>query len=78
MLIGKKHLSRRTFLRGAAGVGIGLPLLDAMIPAALAQPSNAVPTRYGFVYTPHGYKDGARLPLGGAELQFVDSATLSS
>ena len=57
MLIGKKHLSRRTFLRGAAGVGIGLPLLDAMIPAALAQSSSAArtPTRYGFIYTPHGY-----------------------
>jgi hypothetical protein len=55
MLIGKKHLSRRTFLRGAAGVGIGLPLLDAMIPAALAQGRNPAPTRYGFVYTPHGY-----------------------
>ena len=28
----KKHLSRRTFLRGA-GVAVGLPLLDAMVPA---------------------------------------------
>jgi hypothetical protein len=55
MLIGKKQLSRRTFLRGAAGVGIGLPLLDAMIPAAMAQGLSPVPTRYGFVYTPHGY-----------------------
>jgi hypothetical protein len=57
MLIGKKHLSRRTFLRGAAGVGIGLPLLDAMIPAAVAQELTAArtPTRYGFIYTPHGY-----------------------
>ena len=55
MCIGKKRLSRRTFLRGAAGVSIGLPLLDAMIPAAMAQGLSAVPTRYGFVYTPHGY-----------------------
>jgi hypothetical protein len=54
MSIGKKHLSRRTFLHGAAGVGIGLPLLDAMIPAAMAA-TPAVPTRFGFVYTPHGY-----------------------
>ena len=35
MFITKKHLSRRTFLRGA-GAAIGLPLLDAMIPAAKA------------------------------------------
>jgi hypothetical protein len=57
VLIRKKHLSRRTFLRGAAGVGIGLPLLDAMIPAAVAQQltAAAAPTRFGFVYTPHGY-----------------------
>lgn len=56
MLIRHKHLSRRTFLHGAAGVGIGLPLLDAMIPAAVAQTlGTAPPTRFGFVYTPHGY-----------------------
>lgn len=56
MIITKKHLSRRTFLRGA-GIGVGLPLLDAMIPAAVAQAQTAaVPqTRFGFVYTPHGY-----------------------
>ena len=34
----KKHLSRRTFLQGA-GVVVGLPFLDAMVPSltALAQ-----------------------------------------
>ena len=32
MIITRKHLSRRTFLRGAGAV-IGLPLLDAMVPA---------------------------------------------
>ena len=31
----KKHLSRRTFLRGG-GVALGLPFLDAMVPAATA------------------------------------------
>ena len=38
MFISKKHLSRRTLLRGA-GTAIALPLLDSMIPAhtALAQ-----------------------------------------
>src|ERR687894_119902 len=35
MYITKKHLSRRTFLRGA-GVAVGLPLLDAMIPSLTA------------------------------------------
>ena len=33
MFITKKHIPRRTFLRGA-GVTMALPLLDSMIPAA--------------------------------------------
>ena len=55
MFITKKHLSRRTFLRGA-GVAVGLPLLDAMIPAwtALAQTAAAPKPRMGFIYFPHG------------------------
>jgi hypothetical protein len=55
MFITKKHLSRRTFLRGA-GVTIGLPLLDAMVPAwtALAQTAAAPRPRMGFMYLPHG------------------------
>jgi hypothetical protein len=51
----KKKLSRRTLLRGA-GVTLGLPLLDAMIPAstALAQTAASPKTRMGFLYFPHG------------------------
>src|SRR5262249_34770997 len=55
MFISKKHLSRRTFLRGA-GAAVGLPLLDAMIPAATAWSQTAAKPmpRIGFVYIPHG------------------------
>lgn len=55
MYLTKKHLSRRTVLK-AAGVSIGLPLLDAMIPAAtaLAQTAAAPKLRVGFLYLPHG------------------------
>jgi hypothetical protein len=55
MYLTKKHLSRRTVLR-AAGVSLGLPLLDAMIPAAtaLAQTAAAPKLRTGFFYLPHG------------------------
>jgi hypothetical protein len=51
----KKHLSRRTFLRGG-GVALGLPFLEAMVPAgtALAQTAAAPKTRAGFFYLPHG------------------------
>jgi hypothetical protein len=55
MFISKKHLSRRTFLRGA-GVTLALPLLDSMVPAAtaLAQSAAAPKTRMGCIYIPHG------------------------
>jgi hypothetical protein len=51
----KKHLSRRTFLRGGS-VALGLPFLDAMVPAgtALAQTAAAPKIRTGFFYLPHG------------------------
>jgi hypothetical protein len=54
-LITRKHLSRRTVLRGA-GVTVALPFLDAMIPAstALAQTAAAPKPRLGFIYFPHG------------------------
>lgn len=55
MFLTRKHLSRRTALRGL-GASIALPLLDAMIPAhtALAQTAAAPKPRVGFVYFPHG------------------------
>ncbi len=55
MFITRKHLNRRTVLRGA-GAAIALPLLDAMIPAAtaLANTAAAPKVRMGFVYFPHG------------------------
>jgi len=53
--ITRKHLSRRTVLKGAGAV-VALPLLDAMIPAAtaLAATAAAPKPRMGFVYFPHG------------------------
>ncbi len=55
MLITKKHISRRAVLKGA-GVTLGLPLLDAMVPAgtALAQTAAVPKLRMGFFYLPHG------------------------
>jgi uncharacterized protein DUF1552 len=55
MFLTKKHLSRRTVLKGA-GVTLALPLLDAMIPAAtaLAQTAAVPKMRMGFFYIPHG------------------------
>src|SRR6202167_5771200 len=55
MFITKKHLSRRTVLKGA-GVNLALPFLSAMVPAstALAQTAAAPKIRTGFFYLPHG------------------------
>jgi Protein of unknown function (DUF1552) len=55
MFITKRHLSRRTVLRGM-GVSVSLPLLGAMIPAAtaLSKTAAAPKPRLGFFYFPHG------------------------
>ena len=55
MFLTKKHLDRRTFLRGM-GTTVALPLLDAMIPVRTllaATAARPVP-RLAFVYFPHG------------------------
>src|SRR6516225_814906 len=52
MIITKKHISRRTFVRGTLGASVALPFLDAMIPALSAAPSS--PFRFGAVYFPCG------------------------
>jgi len=55
MLITKKHISRRTLLRGM-GVSLALPLLDSMVPALVAQTRTAAKpsSRLAFIYIPHG------------------------
>ena len=56
MIITKKHLSRRTFIRGTFGAAVALPFLDAMVPALTAQARTAArsPFRFGVVYMPCG------------------------
>jgi hypothetical protein len=50
----KKHLSRRTFLRGT-GVALALPFLDSMMPAgAVFGQAARRPTRLAAIYFPHG------------------------
>ena len=54
MIITKKHLSRRTFIRGAFGAAVALPWLDAMMPALTAQSRSRAPFRFGVIYMPCG------------------------
>jgi len=56
MYVFKKHVTRRTVLKGV-GATIALPLLDAMNPAATAWAQTAAgssPKRLAFVGFPHG------------------------
>lgn len=63
MIITKKALRRRTFLRGM-GATVALPLLDAMVPALTAQSATpASPARrLGFVYIPMGCNQAQWVP----------------
>lgn len=64
-LLTKKALSRRTFLRGV-GATLALPLLDAMIPAAMAgtkTPAQPV-KRLGYVFMPMGCDQSRWTPPG--------------
>ncbi|MBZ5675011.1 MAG: DUF1552 domain-containing protein [Acidobacteriia bacterium] len=65
MFITKKHLTRRTALRGV-GTALALPLLDAMIPArtALAQTAAKATPHLGFIYFPHGAVQNRWTPTG--------------
>jgi hypothetical protein len=51
----KKHISRRTILRGM-GVSLSLPLLDSMVPAQtpLSKTAASPMSRLGAIYIPHG------------------------
>ena len=55
MIITRKHLPRRTILRGL-GAAVALPLLDGMVPAmtAIARTAAAPIRRLGFFYVPNG------------------------
>lgn len=59
------RLSRRTLLRGAGGVAIGLPFLDIMMPQGRAYAASAVPKRYINFFSPNGTIYPAWVPTAG-------------
>lgn len=78
MIITKKALPRRTFLKGI-GATLSLPLLDAMVPAATAlakTPAKPV-RRLGYVFMPMGCDITRWTPPGGEKLDKL-SPILSS
>src|SRR5688572_1027276 len=79
MIITKKALPRRTFLRGM-GASLALPLLDAMVPAASAATKTAaLPVRrLGYVFMPMGCDQSRWTPPGTDGLLGELSPILSS
>ena len=63
MFITKKHIPRRTVLRGA-GAALALPFLEAMVPAATALAQTAATPKPRFVgcFVPHGMAPGYWVP----------------
>src|SRR5437773_7006250 len=78
MIITKKALPRRTFLRGM-GASLALPLLDAMVPSMTAlgkTPAEPV-RRLGFVYIPMGSDIARWTPPGEGRLVDLSPALQS-
>ena len=72
MIVTRKHLSRRTLLRGL-GTAVALPMLDAMVPAfgATAAKLSATPMRLAFIYAPTGMIMDAWTPAqAGKDFEF--------
>jgi len=67
MIVTKKAIPRRTFLRGA-GIGLALPLLDAMVPAFSAMAATSAPRRLGYIYIPMGMNRAAWIPNDEGQL----------
>lgn len=63
MFITKKHIARRTFLRGA-GVALALPFLDSMVSAQtpLSHSAAAAKMRFMGIFFPHGMAPGYWVP----------------
>ena len=73
MFVTKKFISRRAVLRGA-GVAIGLPFLESMMPAltATAQTAANPVKRFGVVFVPLGERPGYWTPkTAGADFEFT-------
>jgi hypothetical protein len=68
-IVKTKRLSRRTFLRGAGGVAVALPMLDVMMPRA-ARAQAAAPRRIMFVFQANGDQTSRRFSTVG-ETNFV-------
>ena len=73
MITSKNRIHRRTLLRGAGGVAIGLPFLDAMLRPGRSHAQETTPKRLVVFYSPGGTLLDKWRPTGA-----TDNFTLSS
>lgn len=70
-----RPISRRTVLRGAGGIAISLPLLEAMLPRRAHAGGEGYPNRFVVTFSPNGTIAERWDPIGTAsEYSFVDAA----
>jgi hypothetical protein len=73
MFVTRKHISRRTMLRGM-GAAVALPFLESMVPAAtpLAQTAANPALKFGVVFVPLGERPGFWTPAKtGSDFEFT-------
>jgi hypothetical protein len=72
MVVTKRSLPRRTFLRGM-GTTLALPFLESMVPAftTLAQSPARSPLRFGAAYVPNGAPMSYWMPKAEGELEIT-------
>jgi hypothetical protein len=78
MIVAKKALPRRLFLRGM-GTALALPLLDAMVPvlSARAQSVASGVRRLGYVYIPMGMNPAAWIPTTEGRISELSPSLVS-
>jgi hypothetical protein len=72
-----RRLHRRTLLRGAGGIALALPFLDAMLPRPARAQAAAPPLRFGVFFSANGVIEADWVPKGG-EKDFTLSTNLAS
>jgi hypothetical protein len=77
MITSKNRIHRRTLLRGAGSVAIGLPFLSAMLPPGRSHADESTPTRLIVFFSPGGTLLDQWRPVG-SETDFTLQPMLSS
>jgi len=71
-----RRMHRRTLLRGAGGIALALPFLDAMLPSRANAQAAAPPLRFGVFFSANGVIAADWVPTGG-QTDFVLSPNLA-